>query len=246
MLRLVTIIALLATPPTFANEEVVGSASFAERGPVLSPEEALEQYELRHIGFDEFVTVSLTFSPLALFGPPRWWTVAYEGKFKKPLKGEAFYRKLGRDDLLAEYQARSTMNLTLKLVGGVATVGGLTYVIAAAASLPDYCPSGPDFASCTRRKSAAEERMRTKFWVGSSVSMIGAGLLMWGVLRDPHPITPSEARELADGHNKRLRQELGLTGGPTPAPRARPNVIQARVTPVLGPHTGGLMVEGTF
>lgn len=247
MLRFVAIIALLTTTPTLANEDAESPAPIAEHGPLLSPEEALEQYELRHIGFDDYVTLAFMYSPVAIVGRPRQWSVPYEGKYKKPLEGEAFYQKLGRDDLLAEYQSRSTTKLTLKIVGGVVAVGGLTFAIASLASSPDsHCSLGPNFESCWRRKDAAEARTATKFWVGTGVGMVGTGLLMWGVFRNPHPINASEAREMADGHNKRLRQELGLTDVPAPAPRKRSNVITARLTPVIGPHAGGLLVDGSF
>ncbi len=246
MLRPLAIIALLTTTPTFANEQVQGSEPITEPGPLLSREEALEQYELRHIGFDDYITLALTYSPLSMLNRPNRWTVPYEGKYKKPLEGEAFYRKIGRDDLVAKYASRSATKLTFKIVGGVAAVGGLTFAIASLAAEQEDCPLGPEFSACWGRRSAAEARTATKFWVGAGVSMVGVGLLMWGAFLNPHPIDASEARELADGHNKRLRQELGLTDVPAPAPRKRSTVIQARLTPVVGPHTGGLLVNGTF
>ncbi|WP_141594465.1 hypothetical protein [Myxococcus sp. AB056] len=248
MLRFVAIIALLTTTPTLANEEAESPAPIAESNPPLSREEALEQYELRHIGFDEYIAVTLSYSPLAVRSPPSRWTVPYEGKYKKPLEGEAFYQKLGRDDLVAEYQSRSATKLTLKIVGGVVMVGGLVYGIATPGAQSEDCELGPDFSACIDRNFAAGDRKRNMFLVGMGVSLVGVGLLGWGIFYNPHPIASSEARELADGHNKRLRQELGLSDVPAPAPgpRKRPYVIQARLTPVFGPNSGGLLVDGRF
>jgi hypothetical protein len=71
--------------------------------------------------------------------------------------------------------------------------------------------------------------------------------MAWGAGMNSHPVTASEARELADTYNKQLKRELGLDeeGTPAPAP-ARPPSIQARFSPVVGPGGAGLRLSGTF
>ncbi|WP_257459569.1 hypothetical protein [Archangium lipolyticum] len=209
--------------------------------PVAPLADAVEQYEQRHIGFDELVAVSTRTGAVM-----SKWTMPYEGKFKKPLDGEAFYQKLGRNDLVDAYQSKMTLKTVTGIAGGAAIVGGAILSITALSSKHEDCDAfSPDFRACFERNRTRFDSTRTTMLAGIGTVGVGIGLLGVTLLINPHPITPSEARELADGYNKQLKAELGLTDDGTPAP-VHPSAIQAHLTPVVGPGGAGLQLSGTF
>lgn len=204
----------------------------------------VEQYERQYIGFDELVAIH------GRTGTITQATLPYEGKFKKPLEGDALYQKVGRQDLVEAYQSKMTAKTFLGIVGGAAVAGGLVVSINGLAAKNENCGVYQDFngfdACVDRSIQQADERHQTVL-SGMGISAAGLGLLMVGIFINPHPITPSEARELADIYNKKLKTDLGLSEDGTPvAPLARPAAIQARFAPVFRHDGGGLVLSGTF
>jgi hypothetical protein len=63
-------------------------------------------YDEQFIRFDDFGSVVTDHGRVT--GTVQW-TVPYEGKYKRPLTGTDFYRKLGRADLVKAYQDRETL-----------------------------------------------------------------------------------------------------------------------------------------
>jgi hypothetical protein len=214
----------------------------APANPEVPPADALEQYEQRHIGFDELVAVS-TRTGMVM----SQWAVPYEGKYKKPLEGDAFYRKVGREDLVTAYNDKMSTKTAIAVLGGAALVGGgIVSVVALTSPREDCSALSSDFGACINRNSQRMSEKITTATVGLGIAGAGVGLMTAAIYINPHPVNSSEARELADGYNKKLKVELGLSeeGAPAEAP-ARP-VIQARLTPAVGPGGAGLVLSGTF
>ncbi|MFP2928553.1 hypothetical protein ACLESO_25835 [Pyxidicoccus sp. 3LG] len=235
-----------------AQEPVAEAPSAPLQAPVrpVPPADAWEQYEQRAIGFDDYVAVRVGGVPWATWsGNPhvRRWAVPYEGKYKKPLEGDAFYQKMGRADLVEAYAGRMRMKTVLGVIGGAAAVGGGIVIWKGLTADREDCDiNSPGFSACVRDNIDQGNNGLVTSLIGTGILSAGVGLIVGAVQLTPHPISTSEARELADTYNKQLRAELGLTNEPSPDPRKRPGVFQARLAPVVGPRGGGLVLDATF
>ncbi|QRK12544.1 hypothetical protein JQX13_22465 [Archangium violaceum] len=229
-------------PPAPANPPPAAPARPSKPKPLTDP---VEQYEQQYIGFDEFVALNgQTGTVVAQTSLP------YEGKFKRPLQGDAFYKKVGREDLVQAYQGKIALKTVIGIAGGAALVGGAIFGINGLNAGEEDCAGYDDYAgssACFDRNWARQDEQRAKFLTGLGISTAGIVALAAAILINPHPVTASEARELADGYNKKLKTNLGLSEDGTPiAPPERPAAIQARFSPVFRPDGGGLMLSGTF
>jgi hypothetical protein len=206
----------------------------------------VEQYEQQYIGFDELVAVNMNSGTVVAQR-----TVPYEGKFKKPLQGDTFYKKVGREDLVRAYQDKMGVKTAVAIVGGAAAVGG---GILSVVSLNGLFARGEDcdffsydYNACKARNEQRQDASTAWFLAGLGISTVGLSTAVVALAINPHPVTPSEARELADGYNKKLKSDLGLSEDGQPvAPPERPAAIQARLSPVFRPGGGGLLLSGTF
>src|SRR5437879_5859916 len=127
-----------------------------------------ERYDREYIGFDEV-----------------WWTpqpgvvghfiAAWQGKYKQPLEGAAFYGAAGRDDLARQYEARSARRSALVLAGVAVAAGSMIGGIAYANSgAPFACsPANPAFSACA---SQSFDQTKSRFAAGFAISAAG-GLL---------------------------------------------------------------------
>jgi len=120
-------------------------------------------------------------------------TTPFQGKYRKPLEGVDFYKALGRQDLLALYQQRNGLRWTL-LAGGVVGMMAGTVVPASILFLSDW-------DGTTRALG---------YLISGGVFLTGLLFYFIGTIWSPDPVTPSEARQLADEHNVDLRKKLGL------------------------------------
>jgi hypothetical protein len=146
-----------------------------------APQNAAETYQQRFVWFYDSVTIT------GIFG--RSWR-PYQGKYRDPLDGTAFYRAINRPDLASRYRARYGLRVGLLVGGGLVAIAGWGLMI-------------------SRRQDA-----------GWAVAAGGFGTMFVGSLIATDPIGESEARQLADEYNKGLKGALDLgLGGETPPPR---------------------------
>lgn len=180
-------------------------------------EEARERYAKEFIWFQDMVGVNQHGSVVSS------WSSAYQGKYKKHLDAAEFYRAVGRADLAEEYEANSDKVVAGAALGTVGALGmaggGLWWVVAA---------TGPD------TEGGVPSGVPAALTLVSGVAMIGG---FSSIPEKVHPIPPSEARELADKHNKKLKEELGLSKDYSPMPRASRNSIKYNFG--LGAAPGG-------
>ena len=135
---------------------------------------------------------------------------AYRGKYRQTLDGADFYEAVDRPDLASSYRRRHAAKLTL-LTGGIA-VSAVGLLLAARGH-----PTGD--------------------------VLLAGGLIPVGVsllLIDLDPVDETEARMLADQHNKALRR--GLTAPPPEVP----NLLSWHVAPLVGRSAGGLTLSASF
>ncbi len=116
------------------------------------------------------------------------WKRVYRGDQKQSLDGEAFYYEIGRPDLADAYGTQQVIKWSI--VAGVLTVG-----------------AGSAAAIMLTGEPGNQSRLGTAGAVGGG-AFLGAALV--GMYYNPHPIELDEARKLANEHNEKLRDELGL------------------------------------
>jgi len=197
-----------------ANAETQGVSVAASRSvadvtatTTTASEESRAKFDEEFIWFADYVGVSAQTGAVMAT-----WTHAYQGKYKKPIDGEAFYHAVGRPDLAEQYSSnstRATIGGTLGLVGVLGVIGFGTWW----------------FTSWLMNSSTeTNEYNTTTPLVLTGVSL---GVLVAGIIVSPselHPVEPSEARKLADEQNKKLRRDLGLPENymPFAAPASTP------------------------
>jgi hypothetical protein len=198
---------------------------------------AQTDYELSYIGFDDFVVADHHVGVQRL-------TIPYEGKFKKPLDGPAFYEKLGRPDLVEAYQSRSDLRTSLMIAGGAVTLGGIVYGIVGMASSQQDCgaPSSPTFSSCVTSNSSFNA---TPLIVGGGLTLVGAALLVGGASINPDPLDVVQMRQLAEQYNEGLRRRGSISEG-DPPPTPKPPEVRISLAPAASPTGGGLALGIAF
>jgi hypothetical protein len=170
--------------------------------------EARRRYDESYVHFEDVpITIvnqaGVTTAQLAIVPVP------YRGRYKERIEGAAFYRAIGRADLASAYRRRRTIKIALQVGGVLVAAGGVAWAVMGLPRAPDC--SGIFFADPIRECLEAGDRARaTRFLIGVTLGLGGAGLVYWGGTMSPHPVTTPEARHLADEHNRRLRRELGL------------------------------------
>jgi len=134
-----------------------------------------------------------------------------------------FYRRIGREDLAQEYTAREIRRNELMTAGAVIGLGSLvaSAIIVTNALSSANCDvnNQPAFGQClAERSSRADSGLLTASVVGLGGGLLGGALLLAGASINPNPINASQMRELADGYNHRLRQQLGMSVRPLASP----------------------------
>jgi pyruvate/2-oxoglutarate dehydrogenase complex dihydrolipoamide acyltransferase (E2) component len=242
---LVVVVAVLAAAPgtPAAGEQRPAGEPAAPVSGTAPPAEAAgeptplpqRRYDEEYIQLEDFAWVSGSHGDTTT----TIRTIPYQGKYRKPLEGAAFYEAVGRPDLEAAYLKRESTRTALMLVGLAGVVGGAIYTATSFHQAPPDPAAGPEvFQQQVEAAARAQsEAMRT----GIFISLGGLVLGTVGLSIDPHPVTAPEARRLAEEHNQRLRQELGLPRE-APAGEAPPGERSPRAPRLsvgLLPETGG-------
>lgn len=194
-------------------------------GSTESAQEANEEYDRNYVHFEENVVASVSGSTVLLgrsLSPVR-------GKYNRPLEGDAFYRHLGRDDLAAQYQANATKRKVMigtgigLFVGGAAMMGSSAFFL------------------------VGDNRNPTAAWtllgVGGATLVGGSWVWTAGAKRSLHPISASEARELADEYNRELEERLKLSERADPSKERRASI---GVAPSVSRQGAGIVLGGSF
>jgi hypothetical protein len=179
------------------------------------------RFRRESIGFGSEVSVYMVLKPdRRVAGVSKHW-YPYRGVAKARLEPAAFYKLVGRNDLVDTYQRRRRTMLGLLWGGGVVAVGS---------TLVGLASLGTD--------SENSSRLHIGVLVGLCVGLSAAATGRY-LQTSLEPISDSEARALAEQYNKRLRRSLGL---PLSA-RLRRDV---RVLPYVSGRDAGLAVATVF
>lgn len=194
--------------------------------PGLSDRElarAKQEYLESYVWFEDVTAVNQYGSVVAQ------WSNIYRGKYKKPLEGEEFYEEVGKPKLAKKYRTRQALQWTGIFVGAAAAGGGLWYALSGPSSSGvwgdgfndcsrRYSDGGEEdeFDACMNRVEAEEARIdeerELRLTTGMIISAVGSLAMVGLAYFNPHPVDPSEAKRLADKHNRRLKRRLGLAG----------------------------------
>jgi hypothetical protein len=210
----------------------------AQDAPLRDPSET---YDDQYIGFDDFGSVVTDHGRVT--GTVQW-SVPYEGKYKRPLAGIDFYRKLGRADLVKEYQDRETLKDGLMIGGTVLLIGGLIAAVAIQGSRNQMEDCGsvtnPGFSACVDRNVNSTPMSPDPLAIAAALGgVLGGGAMVWaGAAVDPNPVGTVQARQLADAYNQELRQRLGV------APQG--SGVDIRVVPHLEEGGASVSLAVTF
>jgi hypothetical protein len=179
------------------------------------------RFRRESIGFGSEVSVYMVLKPdRRVAGVSQHW-YPYRGVTKARLEPDAFYRLVGRNDLVDQYRRRRATMLGLFWGGGVVALGS---ALVGLASL--------------QTDSERLSRLQTGTLVGLCVGLSAAALGRY-LQTSLEPISDNEARKIAEQYNKRLRSSLGL---PLSA-RMRRDV---RVLPYVGGKDAGLAIATVF
>jgi hypothetical protein len=126
---------------------------------------------------------------------------AFVGIDHHPIDEAAFYRIVGRDDLLHRYQVKARIKTGLALAGGALMLGGA--MVAMIAQLERSSGVQVTCVGCARSGPSP-------LW-GLAIAGTGLVTLITSGFLTPSPIDADEADRLASDHDRELRSRLGLT-----------------------------------
>lgn len=146
----------------------------------------------------------------------QWLPLTASGRHLEP---DAFYRRLGREDLVAARHQRRYVAVG-SLVGGIALTGAAIYLGTSSHRNCDL--NDPQFSMCVDQN--ARDSGTNAAMVAGTLALGGAAFAIstWYFLH-PEPISEAEAEELAAEHNARVQ-----------------------LAPYASPTGGGVAVAGRF
>lgn len=212
-----------APPPAGGDEQ--------SQLPAGDLEQRVARYKESYLHFGE--TLYLNANTGAIVGSR---SRPYQGQYLKRLSWLEFFEASGRDDLVDQYKGRRRTKLVL-ILGGVAVAIGGVPAIAVPLSNQEFCSSG---------EPGCEESLNVPAIVAGSVMLVGGfTTALVGLFRSSVPIKLSEARRVADEHNRKLRKRLGLGDKVVSAPAPGPQGGWERVSaaPMIGRGTAGFGVS---
>jgi uncharacterized caspase-like protein len=150
---------------------------------------------------------------------------AFQGKWRKPLSPQEFYRVVGREDLADAYGRRQSTRYRVMGTGIVLSLAGLVVTGYA------YNGGDPDMSIAG---------------LGSAVTLAGLGLFAYGRWwMNPHPVSVREAHDLAIQYNESLEAALDAEGQQA-SRRGSSSGARIGIVPSLTGGGAGLALVGTF
>lgn len=211
-------------PGQGATAAAVETISKIQKQTSTAGEGAKDEYEKNYLWFEELVAVNARTGETV-----SRWTNPFKGKYRVPLKGAAFYEEIGRPELAESYRSKDTRRLMVAGGGLLLSLVGTGVAISA-------------------NSSDSESGALTKGAVGLGALFGGVAMMIVGMRLDPNPVSAVEMRQLADEHNIKLRQKLGLpkaTAARTEGEGEKgKSPVWARLA--FGRNSGGLVLGGTF
>ena len=139
-----------------------------------------------------------------MYGPGSW--DAFRGLDHHPISEDAFYRIVGRDDLLRRYEHTARIKKGLAITGGALILGGA--IFAAIAYLRRAENSTP---VCATPSCAASPLPGPSPNWGLAIAGSGVVSMIISQFINPSPIDAGEADRLARDYDQTLLTHLGLS-----------------------------------
>jgi hypothetical protein len=186
------------------------SLAHAQTTPAAPPTSAYDEQAVgvRSLGAANRETPPSGERPDWMYAEGKW--DAFRGPDHHPISEEAFYRIVGREDLLFRYQHRAAIKTAVTVSGGALILGGLIFAEIAhlqersggynAEAYP--CPS----PGCT----PSDHSGVSPRW---GLAIAGAGVvgLIVGHYLNPTPVNAGEADALARDYDQLLKSRLGIS-----------------------------------
>jgi hypothetical protein len=187
----------------------VAAAPSAAHGQVPMPPHPAGSYEEQALGVRNLRLSGRDLSAAGdrqqwMYGPGTW--DAFRGPDHHPISEEAFYRIVGRDDLLSRYEATMRVRKGLAFGGGTFVLGGAIFAMIAelrrSSGAQPVCTAPP----CTGPALPGPSPKWGLAIAGTGlISLIVSGLI------HPSPIDADEADALARAYDRSLRDRLGIS-----------------------------------
>jgi len=170
------------------------------------------------------------------------WTLAL-GDAQTEVEPQDFYVQVGRQDLADSYGRRRGLMIGSFVVASAATIGTALVLFSPRRGQEDCSKYGltDAYFDCFDANLDASRNQALAYFAAAGLAAIAvAGFSVGGhYYRTPHPIELSEAKQLADAYNQRLRGRLR----PVAAARALPALTLA---PYATGRDAGLAIHARF
>ncbi len=202
-----------------------------------APAEA--QYRNRQIGFQDWIGVNQYGAVVAS------WSQPFQGSPANPLSVTEFFDAVDRPDLAASSRRRSTVKWSLVAAGAATATVGAVYVLLGGDSAGKcdtaYTTTSSGYSTCLDQATASDTKRLT---TGLVISGIGTAVLVAALFIPTNPASPQEAYDMAQRHNRKLRESLGLPGDATQ--RGAPGARWFARLDAPGANLGGVSVGAAF
>jgi hypothetical protein len=216
-----------------ASEQI---AAIAENN-ASEREEALETFRRKFLWFEEITVVNQNANVV------RRKTRALRGEQKKRIEGVKFYEIIGRQTLAEKYTTRRTTRIVLYVLGTAGTLGSTGLLISGinASTLDTSDLDG------TETPDPRSNSGRGQIVAGGVLGGLSAITIVAARLYNPHPVSASKRRTLADEYNDRLKDELDLSSDVSaPVPQGASTSIDYDVDVNVGPNGAGASMQLRF
>jgi hypothetical protein len=133
--------------------------------------------------------------------------VPYRGELNQEIEPQEFYKLVGHPELGESYDSRRKGGIAAAVAGTGLMVGGLIYL---SANTGINCDIGSsNFDMCLADHDRAFHQAA---FVSTALVIVGGGAFVVGLYfyRHPHPISETEAKDMAAEYNNGIRRNLGL------------------------------------
>jgi hypothetical protein len=186
------------------------SLAHAQTTPAAAPGNSYEEQAIgvRSLGGANGEVSQSGERPSWLYAEGKW--DAFRGPDHHPISEEAFYRIVGREDLLFRYQHKAAIKTAVTVAGGALILGSL--IFAEIAHLQEQ--SGGYTASaypCPSPGCSPSEHSSVSPRWGLAIAGAGVVGLIVGHYLNPTPVNAGEADALARDYDQLLKSRLGIS-----------------------------------
>ncbi|MCK5689167.1 hypothetical protein KAI87_07850 [Myxococcota bacterium] len=226
------------------------------KGHSKNATEAVKEYEERALWFKDMLVMNKKVGARM-----DRWSRPVKGTYREPLSWTEFYEAAGRPELADEYQSKRITRILSFTLGGTAIAVGVlvtSWGVNKTNGVGDYDECRNDYSIVSLEydeckyvadAQAIDDAETYKYVPAAGLGTMAFGglLMLVGGLGGGQPVEPREARRIADEHNEKLREELGLSRSEVAfyRPVEEPE-IEWTAAPIVTSNSGGLVFSLSF